>query len=229
MALKGRTSRTILYIAFLALDLSLFTQLFTFSPLRGMAAAADGRYVQPVVNAAPIAEPTTAIVQSVQVDGAFELPVVQQPKKDTNYVSSRNGELTQFAAVSQNGNIGLLAHNYLSGKVFSRLVRGQIVHVLYADGETESFVITEILRYQALDPKSPYSSFQNLDDESEILSVGEMFDRVYAGDHHLTFQTCIAKDGISSWGRLFVMATPKPAAASFETAMLETYLSFRPE
>jgi hypothetical protein len=228
MALKGRTSQTILYIAFLALDLSLFTQLLTFSPLRGMAAAADGRYMHPVANTAPVAGPTTAIVQSVHVDGTFELPVVQQPKKDTNYVSSKKGELTQFAAVSQNGNIGLLAHNYLSGKVFSRLVPGQIVHVLYADGETESFVISEILRYQALDPKSPYSSFQNLDDESEILSVGQMFDRVYAGDHHLTFQTCIAKDGISSWGRLFVMAMPKPAVASFETAMLQTYLSFRP-
>lgn len=228
MVLKGRTSQMILYIAFLALDLSLFTQLFTFSPLRAMAAISVGRYMYPAANAAPVAEPAAAIVQSVQVDGVFELPVVQQPKKDTNYVSPRKGELTQFAAVSQNGNIGLLAHNYLSGKVFSRLVPGQIVHVLYSDGETESFVITEILRYQALDPKSPYSSFQNLDDESEILSVGQMFDRVYAGDHHLTFQTCIAKDGISSWGRLFVVAMPKPAVSSFETTMLQTSLSFGP-
>ncbi len=228
MVLKGRTSQTILYIAFLALDLSLFTQLFTFSPLRGMAANAGGRYVHPVANTAAVAGPAAAVVQSVHVDGAFDLPVVQQPKKDTNYVSPKKDELTQFAAVSQNGNIGLLAHNYLSGKVFSRLVPGQIVHVLYNDGETESFVITEILRYQALDPKSPYSSFQNLEDEREILSVGQMFDRVYAGDHHLTFQTCIANDGISSWGRLFVVAMPKPAATSFETGMLQTYVSLRP-
>jgi hypothetical protein len=37
-----------------------------------------------------------------------------------------------------------------------------------------------------------------------------MFKRVYFGDRHLTFQTCIAKDGEASWGRLFVIAVPKP-------------------
>jgi hypothetical protein len=167
-------------------------------------------------------------VQSVHVDGVLDLPVVQQPKGDTNYVSSKNGELTQFAAVSQYGNLGILAHNYLSGRAFSRLVVGQVVHVLYDNGETESFVISEILRYQALDPKSPYSSFQNLDDESEVLSVGQMFERVYEGDRHLTFQTCIAQAGVSSWGRLFVVAIPKAAATSFESGMLQTYVSLRP-
>jgi hypothetical protein len=148
--------------------------------------------------------------------------VVQQPEGNANYVSPKNGELTQFAAVSQYGNIGLLAHNYLAGRSFSRLVIGQDVHVLYGNGETESFVITEILSYQALEPKSPYSSFRSLENEAEILSVGEMFDRVYKGDHHLIFQTCIANDGVSSWGRLFVIARPKPAVAGFETGALQT-------
>ena len=36
-----------------------------------------------------------------------------------------------------------------------------------------------------------------------------MFKRVYAGDRHVTFQTCIQEEGISSWGRLFVVAVPK--------------------
>jgi hypothetical protein len=36
-----------------------------------------------------------------------------------------------------------------------------------------------------------------------------MFDRAYLGDHHLTLQTCIAAEGISSWGRLFIIAVPK--------------------
>lgn len=230
MALKGRTSRAILYTAFLALDISLFTQLVTFSPPGGIAAVAGGRYSQPDPITVSVASATTktTTVESVRVDGVLDLPVVQQPKGDTNYVSPKNGELTQFATVSQYGNIGLLAHNYLSGKMISRLVAGQVVHILYSDGSTESFVITEILRYQALDPKSPYSSFQDLDDETEALSVGQMFDRVYAGERHLTFQTCIAQDGISSWGRLFVVAMPKPAATSFEAGMLQTYVSFRP-
>jgi len=36
-----------------------------------------------------------------------------------------------------------------------------------------------------------------------------MFKRVYTGDRHVTFQTCIYAEGTSSWGRLFVVAVPK--------------------
>jgi hypothetical protein len=36
-----------------------------------------------------------------------------------------------------------------------------------------------------------------------------MFKRVYFGDRHVTFQTCIEKDGALSWGRLFIIAVPK--------------------
>lgn len=228
MMLKGRTSRTILYTAFLALDIFLFTQLIAFYPLTGIATVARGRQAHTAPAAAPVAGDESVVVQGVYVDNTLDLRVVQQPHGNANYVSPKNGELTQFAAVSQRGNIGLLAHNYLSGRAFSRLRLGQDVHILYSNGERESFVITEILSYQALEPKSPYSSFQSLENEAEILSVGQMFDRVYGGDRHLTFQTCIARDGLSSWGRLFVMAMPKPAVASFETGMLQTYVSFRP-
>jgi len=35
-----------------------------------------------------------------------------------------------------------------------------------------------------------------------------MFDLAYKGDRHLTFQTCIERDGSRSWGRLFVIAEP---------------------
>jgi len=41
-----------------------------------------------------------------------------------------------------------------------------------------------------------------------------MFDRAYEGGRHVTFQTCIAAEGNSSWGRLFIIAAPKPALAS---------------
>jgi hypothetical protein len=227
MMLKGRTSR-ILYTAFLALDISLFTQLTAFLPPDGMVGVARGRTVRPAALVAAVVADESKIVQSVHVDGALDLDVVQQPEDNANYVSPKKGELTQFGAVSQYGNIGLLAHNFLAGRSFSHLVIGQDVRVLYRTGETESFVITEILSYQALDPKNPYSSFQNLMNENEILSVGQMFERVYKGDHHLTFQTCIANDGVSSWGRLFVVAKPKPEIASFEMGMLQTKVSFRP-
>jgi hypothetical protein len=86
------------------------------------------------------------------------------------------------------------------------------------DGTEETFAVREILRYKALEPKSPYSSFQNLDDTEEILTVAQMFDRAYQGGRHVTFQTCISAEGNSSWGRLFIIAapTPDPASLGFE-------------
>jgi len=64
------------------------------------------------------------------------------------------------------------------------------------------------LQYQALQPNSPWSSFRGLNDNT-TLNAEQMFKRVYAGDRHLTFQTCIQAEGILSWGRLFVVAVPK--------------------
>jgi hypothetical protein len=225
MMLKGRTSRTILYTAFLALDIAIFTPLIAFYPAT-IGGIARSRYVQPAPVSVPVAAHGRKIVQDVYVEGTLDLPVIQQPEGNTNYVSPKKGELTQFASVSQYGNIGLLAHNYLAGRAFSRLMVGQDVHIRYSNGETENFVITEILSYQALDPKSPYSSFQSLEDETEILSVGQMFDRVYRGQRHLTFQTCIANAGTASWGRLFVVAEPKAAIASLGVGVLQTNISY---
>jgi hypothetical protein len=102
----------------------------------------------------------------------------------------------------------LLAHNYLSGRFFSDLTVGQEVRLVYGDGKVEYFVVTEILRYQALEPNSQLSSFRNLDNY-EVLSAEQMFKRVYAGKRHVTFQTCISANGTFSWGRLFVVAKPK--------------------
>jgi hypothetical protein len=106
--------------------------------------------------------------------------------------------------------VGLLAHNTLAGKFFSRLAIGEQVRLLYGDGRVEAFVITEILRFQALEPLNPTSDLRSLA-TGEVLSAAEVFDRVYTGAHHLTLQTCIARLGITSWGRLFVIAMPAEA------------------
>lgn len=148
------------------------------------------------------------LLRSVYVPNVLTLPVVQQPADDPYYVSSHDGEATQFSIASQYGNIGLLAHNNLSGKSFSKLSVGQEVEVVYEDGRVEDFVITKVMRFQALQPQSQQSSFLNLDN-SETLSANQMFNRVYTGSRHLTFQTCIQANGNASWGRLFVVATPK--------------------
>lgn len=148
------------------------------------------------------------ILSGVYVQNVMALPVVQQPAGNAGYVSTNDGQVTQFAMASQFGNVGLLAHNYLSGKTFSQLTVGQEIRLVYGDGKVEYFIVKEVLQYQALQPNSPWSSFRNLKDNTD-LTAEQMFKRVYAGDNHVTFQTCIYAEGISSWGRLFVVAVPK--------------------
>ncbi len=148
------------------------------------------------------------VLRGVYVPHVLALPVVQQPQDHPYYVSNRDGEATQFSIASQYGNIGLLAHNTLSGKFFARLSVGQQVHLVYGDGKVEAFVVTNILRFQASDPASISSSFHNLD-RDETLSASDLFLRAYAGERHLVFQTCIEANGNPSWGRLFIMAMPK--------------------
>ena len=156
----------------------------------------------------PIQNGEADTLRGVFVADVLALPIVQQPKDSLYYVSNHDGEVTQFAIASQYGNIGLLAHNNLSGRSFSKLSVGQEVDLVYGNGRIEKFMITEILHFQALQPQSQQSSFLNLD-TSETLSANEMFNRVYAGSHHLTFQTCIQANGNASWGRLFVVASPE--------------------
>ena len=148
------------------------------------------------------------VLRGIYVDKLLALPVVQQPSSNPSYVSSNDGETTQFGMASKFGNIGLLAHNHLSGKSFSQLTVGQEVRLVYGDGHVEHFIITEVLKFQALQPNSPYSSFKNLN-KDETLTAEQMFKRVYLGDHHVTFQTCIEANGELSWGRLFVIAVPR--------------------
>lgn len=217
MKLKGQKSRTLFSISFLALDISLFFCL-------GVPATASGKLGSRVVSFSHTPESLEnhdAALSSVSISDSLVFPIVPQPQGDSNYVSKKNGEVTQFFAASQYGNIGLLAHNYLSGKSFSKLAIGQEIHLLYDDDTIEYFIVTEILRYQALQPRSPFSAFRNLNNREEVLSAQQMFERAYAGGRHLTFQTCIAAQGNSSWGRLFVVATPKAVIASVASQNLQ--------
>lgn len=155
-------------------------------------------------------------LRGVYISDVMALPIIQQPANNPAFVSSTDGEITQFGMVSQYGNVGLLAHNHLSGKLFPQMTVGQEIRLVYGDGRTEVFVVNEVLRYQALQPTSPYSSFRNLDKDEATLTAEQMFKRVYFGDRHVTFQTCINAYGNASWGRLFVIATPKPEIAGVD-------------
>jgi hypothetical protein len=148
------------------------------------------------------------LARGVYVPNVMAFPIVQQPSGSPAFLSNEQDKVTQFRMASQYGTTGLLAHNYLAGDSFFDLEVGDEVRLVYGDGKVEYFIVSEILRYQALQPNSPYSSFRSLD-KGEVLSAEKMFKRVFSGDGHLTFQTCIEKDGELSWGRLFVIAAPK--------------------
>jgi hypothetical protein len=148
------------------------------------------------------------VVRGVYVPNVLALPVGQQPAGNAGYVSNKEGEVTQFGMAAKFGNVGLLAHNHLSGSSFSELAIGQEVRLVYGNGVVEYFVISEILHYEALEPANPYSSFRDLRND-EMLTAQELFKKVYSGERHVTFQTCIAGAESLSWGRLFVIAVPK--------------------
>jgi len=207
MALKKNTPRNILNTS---LFLAIFVSLF-FNPISALAASLPSF----LDFSKSVQSGDANVLRGVYASNVMALPVVQQPSGNAGYVSNNDGEITQFRMATQFGNIGLLAHNHLSGKSFSQLTVGQEIRLVYGDGHVEYFVVTEVLRYQALQPTSPYSSFSNLD-KDETLSAEGMFKRVYFGDRHVTFQTCIEKDGELSWGRLFVIAVPKSEFAGFD-------------
>jgi hypothetical protein len=147
------------------------------------------------------------VVRGVYVESVMAFPIIQQPSYNLGYVSDKDGVVTEFNAAKQNGNVGLLAHNMLAGKSFTNLKVGQYVVLVYGDGKTETFVVTQILRYAAISPNSTTSDFKNLDTNITI-SANQLFNDVYSGSRHVTFQTCIENNGNQSWGRLFVIAQP---------------------
>lgn len=154
------------------------------------------------------------VLRGVYVPDVLAFPVVQQPATNAGYVSDVDGELTQFGMAAQFGNVGILGHNNLSGRFFFDLAIGQEVRLVYGDGKVENFVITQILKYQAFQPSSPYSEFRDLSND-ETLTAEQLFNKVYRGNRHVTFQTCIAANGISSWGRIFVIAEPRTQSLDF--------------
>ena len=152
-------------------------------------------------------------LRGVYIDGVFALPVIQQPSTDGLYVSTAIDTLTQFGLAARYGNIGLLAHDYLSGQYFSQFTLGERVFLVYGKGRIETMQVTQVYRYRATDPYSTTSDFIDLDTNQHLTDY-QLFSKVYVGAEHVTFQTCIEQDGNLSWGRLFVIAEPDTSRAS---------------
>ncbi|REG11758.1 sortase family protein [Pelolinea submarina] len=147
-------------------------------------------------------------VVGIWVDNVLALRVVYQPATNPGYVSTEDEVATYFLYPwNKAGNHGLLAHNYLAGRYFFNLSVGDVISLVWGDGNYEDFEITRIKDFQALQPDNPYSNFVDLD-TGEQLTVNNVFLEVYMGDYHTTLQTCIAQGSETEWGRQFVLAPP---------------------
>ncbi len=148
-------------------------------------------------------------VVGVYVKDLLALPVVQQPADNPAYVSEQPDVATQFSLGKKHNTVGLMAHNYLAGGAFFDLEEGREITLVYGDGTSTRYRVREVQRYRAINPDSISTEFIGLQEIAPILTAKDLFDRTYGLEEDLlVFQTCIAKDGEDSWGRLFVIAEP---------------------
>jgi hypothetical protein len=156
-----------------------------------------------------VADGREGVLTGVYVAGVMSLKVLQQPDGDASFISAEEGTATQFQSSTFYGVVGLLAHNFLSGRHFKELNPGQKVTLIYGDGSLENYRVTDIANFERLVQGDLRSNFRDLSSNSEW-TVDEVFNQFYTGDRHLTLQTCIEKDGVWNWGVQFIIAEPVP-------------------
>lgn len=170
---------------------------------------ADNGVVLPLLEefASEVSNGEAGSLRGIYVPEVFASRIVLQPKDDPTFVSSEEDALTEFALAHQAGSTGLLAHNYLAGRNFSKVKQDQVFYLVYGDGRTEAYIVTEVLRYKALDPQSVWSYFVDLR-HGNLVSASRLFSDVYGEPGRVVLQTCIFAAGDASWGRLFIIAEP---------------------
>ena len=146
-------------------------------------------------------------VRGVYVEGIMALSVVQQPGGDVGFVSFEEGTATQFQSPIRYDIIGLLAHNFLSGRLFYHLNAGQEIVLVFGNGSLRRYRVTDIADFERLTRANLRSNFLDLETAS-VVTADQVFQRFYNGEHHLTLQTCIEKDGVWNWGVRFIIAEP---------------------
>jgi hypothetical protein len=146
-------------------------------------------------------------VRGVYVPGVFALPVIQQPETDVTFVSDKQGVITEFRKAARNNITGLLAHNYLSGGLFYELSPNQEVRIIYGDGTIRLYEVSSIHSFQKLKPLSVRGPMIDLGNGMRV-STREVFNRFYNGEHQVTFQTSLEREGNLNWGLTFIVANP---------------------
>jgi len=150
---------------------------------------------------------STQQITGLYIENLFSYPVIQQPGGQPAYVSSKYNLVTQFGSASAFGSLGILAHNTLAGKKFSEIKKSDLITIVYGDGRTLQYQVTQIRSFQAVSPNNPTSSFIDLS-TNQTLTVEEVFYQTYGVKDQLILQTCISFHQLDTWGRLFVVAVP---------------------
>lgn len=144
-------------------------------------------------------------ITGVYVENLMATPVVQQPPGNFEFISNDPNTITQFMLTTPEV-IGLLAHNYLAGKLFFNINIGDSIFIIDGYGGVAEYRVIEIDSYQVtkIDGVVKYVDIH----EYQELDTAQLFAKYYMGEKHLTLQTCITKDGDPVWGRLFITAIP---------------------
>ncbi len=156
---------------------------------------------------ASVTDGQAGVARGVYVAGVLALAIEQQPDGNSAYITAALDAVSQFQSAAYFGVTGLLAHNHLAGAQFFNLGLEQEINLVYGDGSFRAYRITAQHRFQALDPYNSNSNFVDLD-TGATFSALDVFNQMYTGGNHVTFQTCITQNGTPSWGRLFIIATP---------------------
>ena len=202
------TFKTKISILTLLLVISIASPLSSVSASGSVLALSELRYPTSVVNPDKYEYDEADVLLKLSIESLVTLPITQQPRGNSNFVSTLKDYVTEFQVAADYGTVGLLAHNYLAGRYFFQILPGQEITLVYSGQRTERFVVTEIQEYQALVPESPSSDFIDLT-TGNYLTVSQLFKNIYRNQPgYLILQTCISTQESPSWGRLFIIAEP---------------------
>ncbi len=193
---------------------SLLFSSFVFNPLPVTGVAPEHSTPLTQSTQSPLSSDSSGINEqnqllSVDLHGLISYTVASQPLGNNSFVSSQQDTLTRFQLADRYGTIGLLAHNTHAGAVFNELQIGDLIRLQYENQKSDRYRIQSFRKFQAQTPNSPYSTFIDLEDGTRY-SASELFMNIYGAGNQLVLQTCLTKNGLKNWGRLFVIAEKIP-------------------
>jgi len=147
-------------------------------------------------------------VPSIYLEGIKYFRITHQPVGSFNHVTSLEDVVTSFQTAEEQGNLGLIAHNYLAGRYFSELELGDHLYLKDAQGKTRTYHLQQVLKFRAISPGNPSSYFVDLQ-ANEVYPAADLARRIYFGSHRVVLQTCISQGDELEWGRLFLLFYPE--------------------